>query len=94
MRRDGGDRDRDRGERRDFGGRDNRDRRDDRGGPRRDDRGGDRGGDRDNIWRRAAPRGGDEGGNWRNAPRQQDQAAKPKDDRREERPKEGKFKTR
>lgn len=88
MRRDGGDRDRDRGERRDFGGRDNRDRRDDRGGPRRDDRGGDRGGDRDNIWRRAAPRGSEEGGNWRNAPRQQDQAAKPKDDRREERPKE------
>lgn len=82
MRREGGDRERrDGGDRRDFGG--NRDRRDDRGGPRRDDRG-DRGGDRDSTWRRPAPRGGDDGGNWRT---RQDQA-KPKDDRREERPKE------
>lgn len=73
MRRDGGERER--GDRRDFGG--NRDRRDDRGGIRRDDRG-----DRDNVWRRAAaPRGGDD--NWRKP----DQP-KPKDDRREERPKE------
>lgn len=83
MRREGGDRDRrdDRGDRRDFGG--NRDRRDDRAGPRRDDRGG----DRDNTWRRGAPRGGgEEGGNWRNAPRQE--PVKPKEERREERPKE------
>lgn len=67
---------RDGGDRQNFGG--NRDRRDDRGGLRRDDRGGD-------TWRSAAPRG-DQGSSWRNLPRQE--PAKPKDDRREERPKE------
>ncbi|XP_055536413.1 eukaryotic translation initiation factor 3 subunit A [Wyeomyia smithii] len=77
LRRDG---DRDRGDRRDFG---NRDRRDDRLGPRRD-------GDRDRAgesWRRGPQddqgRGGDD---WRGGSRQD--TAKPKEERREERPKE------
>ncbi|XP_058811858.1 eukaryotic translation initiation factor 3 subunit A isoform X2 [Topomyia yanbarensis] len=68
------------GDRRDFAG---RDRRDDRPGPRRD-------GDRDNVWRPAqddrrggSGRGGDDSGSsWR---ARQEPAAKPKEDRREER---------